>query len=425
MINIPAFLLMLVKTPTPNSLAVMAFLFVSTIGLAQSQEILIPIHDAYLENGVRKNDETLRVENGSRVRETYLMFDLSGINGIITDLNLALTVYTDPGSGTINVYKGIGNNWTENNLSSTNKPTTSGTPLGSFTGSHTNNSIKTLVLNPSILDDDFLSLVLKHTTNSDVAFASTGPETSSIFDQAPSSKWPKLTVTFTPTTDTQDPTAPTNLTNPSIADNKATLNWTGSTDNVGVIGYNIYNQGVFFANAGNAASYETTTLTEGATYQFTVVAYDAANNLSNPSNTVSVTIPTSSSGGDFWSQTGTAVYYEGGNVGIGTSSPDQALAVKGKIHTQEVIVDLQGAVAPDYVFYKDYPLRSLEAVQKHIDEHGHLPNIPSAQEMQDNGIELKEMNLKLLEKVEELTLYILEQNKRIDQLESQINSSQR
>lgn len=123
-------------------------------------------------------------------------------------------------------------------------------------------------------------------------------------------------------------------------------------------------------------------------------------------------------GGDgVWNASGDDINYTTGNVGIGTESPDATLTVKGNIHTQEVKVDLQGAVAPDYVFYEDYPLRTLEEVQQHIDEFGHLPNIPSAKEMQTNGVKLKEMNLKLLEKIEELTLYILELEKRVQGLE--------
>ena len=103
-----------------------------------------------------------------------------------------------------------------------------------------------------------------------------------------------------------------------------------------------------------------------------------------------------------------------GDVGIGTTTPDAKLTVKGDIHTQEVKVDLNGAVAPDYVFKDNYNLPSLEEVQVYIDTHGHLPNIPSAQKMEANGIELKAMNLKLLEKIEELTLYILIQQKEIE-----------
>ena len=108
-----------------------------------------------------------------------------------------------------------------------------------------------------------------------------------------------------------------------------------------------------------------------------------------------------------------------GNLGIGTTVPDAKLAVKGDIHAQEVKVDLNGAVAPDYVFKEGYDLRSLQEVQDHIKEHGHLPNIPSAQEMEANGIDLGQMNLKLLEKIEELTLYTLKQEEEIQELKTQ------
>lgn len=103
-----------------------------------------------------------------------------------------------------------------------------------------------------------------------------------------------------------------------------------------------------------------------------------------------------------------------GKLGIGTNSPDAKLTVKGDIHAQEVLVDLNGAIAPDYVFEEDYSLRSLEDVESYISNYKHLPEIPSATEMEENGFELKEMNLKLLQKVEELTLYLIDLNQKVE-----------
>ncbi|WP_106794411.1 tail fiber protein [Aquimarina sp. Aq78] len=107
-----------------------------------------------------------------------------------------------------------------------------------------------------------------------------------------------------------------------------------------------------------------------------------------------------------------------GKFGIGTTTPDSKLAVNGKIHAKEVKVDLTGW--PDYVFENDYSLPSLQEVEHHIVEEGHLPNIPSASEVEKNGIQLGEMNAKLLQKIEELTLYMIAQNKKTEQLQKEI-----
>ncbi|GAA4276424.1 tail fiber protein [Aquimarina mytili] len=100
-----------------------------------------------------------------------------------------------------------------------------------------------------------------------------------------------------------------------------------------------------------------------------------------------------------------------GNVGIGTTKPDAKLTVKGNIHAEEVKIDLS-VPAPDYVFKKDYDLLTIEEVQQHIIEKGHLPNIPSASVLEADGVELGMMNMKLLEKIEELTLYTIAQEKK-------------
>ncbi len=108
-----------------------------------------------------------------------------------------------------------------------------------------------------------------------------------------------------------------------------------------------------------------------------------------------------------------------GNVGIGTTIPDQKLTVKGKIHAEEVIVDLNVPVA-DYVFKPTYKLMSLHEVEQYVKENSHLPEIPSETEVKQNGLNMGEMQNKLLQKVEELTLYMIGQQKTIDQQQAQI-----
>ena len=112
-----------------------------------------------------------------------------------------------------------------------------------------------------------------------------------------------------------------------------------------------------------------------------------------------------------------------GNVGIGTTTLDTGykLTVKGNVSSREVRVTATAGGA-DFVFEDDYNLPSLETVENFIKDKKHLPEIPSAKEMEENGINLAEMNIKLLQKVEELTLYIIEQEKRINAQEKSIKA---
>ncbi|MNX62540.1 hypothetical protein D3C86_935060 [compost metagenome] len=109
-----------------------------------------------------------------------------------------------------------------------------------------------------------------------------------------------------------------------------------------------------------------------------------------------------------------------GYVGIGTAIPDEKLTVKGKIHTQEVRVDMLGALVPDYVFAEDYKLKSLQEVEDYIKENKHLPEIPSAKEIEKNGLMLAEMNMNLLKKMEEMTLYMIEMKKENNEMKKDI-----
>lgn len=94
-----------------------------------------------------------------------------------------------------------------------------------------------------------------------------------------------------------------------------------------------------------------------------------------------------------------------GNVGIGTTNPTQKLAVNGAIRAKEVIVETNWS---DYVFADDYRLAPLEQVEQHIRTHRHLPGIPSEAEVAEHGVSLGDMQSRLLAKVEELTLYLIE-----------------
>jgi hypothetical protein len=175
------------------------------------------------------------------------------------------------------------------------------------------------------------------------------------------------------------------------------------------------------------------------------------------------------SGGDYRSPTNNLGVFVGSNgyVGIGDSFPDCKLSVAdrakitGRTDGQEALIvdQAQGtgsiadfrqggaskfnianngdvtavgafaaasittkvwSVAPDYVFEKDYKLASLEHVEKYVDENKHLPGIPSAGEIKNKGLDLAEMNMKLLRKVEELTLYSIKQEKRISELSARM-----
>jgi len=102
-----------------------------------------------------------------------------------------------------------------------------------------------------------------------------------------------------------------------------------------------------------------------------------------------------------------------GNVGIGTENPFAKLTVNGGILAEEVKVKSDISV-PDYVFEPDYKLSTLAEIEAYVKEHKHLPEIPSAADIKKDGLDLAEMNLLLLKKMEELTLHLIEKEKQLE-----------
>ncbi|WP_161634372.1 carbohydrate-binding protein [Aquimarina pacifica] len=146
---------------------------------------LSPIHDAYLQGSTRYDSSIVRVEQGNRTG--YLMFDLSSISGVVTDASLKFTVYSDPGNGNLTVHKGGTDDWTEDNLSTSNSPEPVEL-LGSINETYAIGDTKTISLDVNGVSGDLLSLVLNATSGNDLAFGSKENAAVSI---------PELVVTYT------------------------------------------------------------------------------------------------------------------------------------------------------------------------------------------------------------------------------------
>jgi hypothetical protein len=119
-----------------------------------------------------------------------------------------------------------------------------------------------------------------------------------------------------------------------------------------------------------------------------------------------------------------AIFNDAGRLGVGTVNPRDRLEVSGgniRVSGGSFIDDGTTLRAPDYVFEEGYDLMSLEELDTYIDQEGHLPNVPSAEDIANHGLNLSQFQMKLLEKVEELTLYTLHQEKALRAQQRQID----
>ena len=178
---------------------------------------------------------------------------------------------------------------------------------------------------------------------------------------------------------------------------------------------------------GGFSSLDITGLVELTIYRFKVTAIDAAGNTSQLSN-VEIVETINESGGVVFTNLNARLpsvdwiakdIYAAGRIGIGTfPNPNYKLAVNGNVIAEEVRVALL-ANWPDYVFEDNYELESLSKVEEFINTYGHLKHIPNASTTKTNGISLGEMNGLLLRKIEELTLYTIQQEKKINALDKE------
>ena len=118
--------------------------------------------------------------------------------------------------------------------------------------------------------------------------------------------------------------------------------------------------------------------------------------------------------------TNLTLVHNGGKVGIGVTNPSNKLDVAGTIRAEEIIVETGWA---DFVFKDNYELMPLDELETYIQKEGHLPDIVTENDVQKSGLSLGSNQTRLLQKIEELTLYIIAQNRRISELEKRINRS--
>lgn len=197
-----------------------------------------------------------------------------------------------------------------------------------------------------------------------------------------------------------------------------TINWADNANNEVEFEIERASGGAFSTigtSGADATTFMDTTVVQGATYVYRVKAINGGGS-SSYSNDATIIIPIDG-GTDLCRN---IFCDDNGGVGIGTKNVPEGytLAVKGKVIAEGVKVLLQSDW-PDYVFSPDYPLIDLGQLKEYIARNGHLPNVPSEKTIKEDGIDLEKINVNLLEKIEELSLYLIRMESRIKILEEE------
>jgi len=226
------------------------------------------------------------------------------------------------------------------------------------------------------------------------------------------------------TSDITPPAAVDDLTSSNTTHDSTTLTWSQTTDNIGVVDYEVFQDDVSIGTTSGFSNFDITGLSELTIYRFKVRAIDAAGNTSALSN-VEIVETLKEGGATYYTNLNANLLsidwaakdlFVVGNIGVGIPpSSNYKLAINGNVIAEEVRVALQ-ANWPDYVFEKNYELEPLDKVALFIKTYGHLKNIPNAESVEKNGIDIGHMNGLLLRKIEELTLYTIQQENKIDAL---------
>lgn len=378
--------------------------------------------DVYVRNGNSSvNNGQLRIRGGSNKHVIYLKFNIAGVSGSITSAKLRMSV-NDNTYPNARIYKSSStlnntNNdpWSEETAFSYNiRPQYStATDLLSSSGSLVMGStsrVEWTLTASEIPTSGVFTIAVESTSSNTVTIFGSKENSPNISDDIPEliivsdgsgggggGNNPP-TVSFVSPTDGQSFAAGTDL--PVEA---------SASDDDTVTGVEF-----FYDNASqgtdNTAPYQWTVsnLAQGP-HMLKVVATD--NDGATSEEEISIMVNAGGGGSGAW-QSGAsgAIYYNSGNVGIGVASPSQPLHVAGEIYASRVRVKTEAGGA-DFVFEEDYGLMPLEEVEAYVKKHKHLPEIPSEQEMMENDLQLGDFSIKLLQKVEELTLYLIELKK--------------